>query len=319
MKARNNEDGPAFMAALEEINKAIRALKNDPERGNILSAVPRAWSRDGANIPEGVVHRIVEETYQRCVGPNIDKLREYKAFSSNVYGELTPAFVSSIIALTGLHSDCLFMDLGSGVGNVVLQAALETGCRAYGIEQREDTAALAEEQCTQVHLRARMWGVAMGDVELEKEDMLKSRRLDELMGQADVVLVNNYVFSEQRESSASPPSRLNLTPTPFVSRAVNASLRPKFLDLKEGAIVISLKPYARPTSASVLLTERNFDDIAAIFDVTAHRYREGTVSWSGGGGMFYSHQVNRMGYAQSREEFEGRRMNRRRRGAAEEE
>jgi [histone H3]-lysine79 N-trimethyltransferase len=48
----------------------------------------------------------------------------------------------------------------------------------------------------------------MGDVELEKGDMLKSRRLDELMGQADVVLVNNYVFSEQRESSASPPSRL---------------------------------------------------------------------------------------------------------------
>lgn len=95
---------------------------------------------------------------------------------------------------------------------------------------------------------------------------------------------------------------------------VNASLRPKFLDLKEGAIVISLKPFARPTSSSVLLTERNFDDISAIFDVTAHRYREGTVSWSGGGGMFYAHQVNRDGYRCSRENFEKRRMNRRRRG-----
>lgn len=199
--ARHCADGPAYLSALEKINDGIRALKNDPVHGNILAQVPRTWAANGTGIPEEVVHRIVEETYQRCIGPKINILKKYEAFSSNVYGELTPQFVSNIVSLTGLHSECLFLDLGSGVGNVVLQAALQTGCSAYGIEEREDTAGLAKEQLEQLQLRCRMWGVSMGKVELEKGDMTKSRRVDELMSKADVVLVNNYVFSEERKSS----------------------------------------------------------------------------------------------------------------------
>jgi H3 lysine-79-specific histone-lysine N-methyltransferase len=41
-----------------------------------------------------------------------------------------------------------------------------------------------------------MWGVVVGDMELEQGDMLKSRRVDELISQADVVLVDNKVFEE---------------------------------------------------------------------------------------------------------------------------
>lgn len=201
-KARNAGDGPTYLQALTEINKVICALKNDEVQGNVLMQVPHRWSTNG--IPEGLVHRIIEETYQRCVGPKINVLKQYQAFSSNVYGELTPAFVSNIIRLTGLHSECLFLDLGSGVGNVVLQCALQTGCRAYGIEQRRDTARIAGKQLEQVRLRARMWGVSMGEVELEEGDMTSSRKVDELMGKADVVLVNNYVFSEARESISLP-------------------------------------------------------------------------------------------------------------------
>ena len=199
-RARKKKDGHAYIAVLEEINSVIRALKNDPNYGNVLMQVPRNWTKAGTGIPESIVHRVIEETYQRCVGPNIDKLKNYQAFSSNVYGELTPAFVSQIINLTGLHHDCLFLDLGSGVGNVVLQAALQTGCKAFGIEQRDDTASIAEDQERQLKLRCRMWGIAMGEVELVRGDMTQSPRVDELLPKADVVLVNNYVFSEKRES-----------------------------------------------------------------------------------------------------------------------
>ncbi|EJD04440.1 DOT1-domain-containing protein [Fomitiporia mediterranea MF3/22] len=288
IRARHRKDGPTFTQSLKEINKCILELKEDSSGENILRKVPYTWSSSG--IPQGVVLRIIEEAYQRCIGPKMGLLRKYEAFSSNVYGELTPAFVTDIIERTGLNSESLLIDLGSGVGNVVLQAALETGCTAFGIEEREDTAKIADEHHEQVKLRCRMWGVNIGKVELCQGDMTASPRVDELMGKADVVLVNNYVFSEE----------------------LNASLRPKFLDLKEGATVVSLKPFAPP--GNQMLTERNFDDLSAIFDVFACPYRSGTVSWSGGSGMYYIHHVNREGYRKNREAFESLRRGERRRG-----
>ncbi|OCB92051.1 DOT1-domain-containing protein [Sanghuangporus baumii] len=247
--ARHRRDGPAYTATLREINQCIREFKKHIS-GNILREVPRTWEMDG--IPVGVVHRIIEETYQRCVGPQINQLRKYEAFSSNVYGELTPAFVDDIIKRTRLNSKSLFLDLGSGVGNVVLQTALQTGCEAFGIEERGDTAQIAIDQFEQIKLRCRMWGVSMGEVELVQGDMTRNVRVDQLMSKADVVLVNNYVFSEE----------------------LNAALRPKFLDLKEGAFVVSLKPFATPKSQQ--LTERNFDDISSIFVVKPYPYHSGT-------------------------------------------
>jgi H3 lysine-79-specific histone-lysine N-methyltransferase len=143
--------------------------------------------------------RIIEETYQRTVGPNIMMLKDYKSFTSEVYGELMPAFISDIIKETGLNEKSLFLDLGSGVGNVVLQASLQTGCRSFGVEKNPKPALLATKQLEQLKLRCRMWGVAMGEVELAEADMTKCSRMDELMKEADVVLVNNFVFEQERE------------------------------------------------------------------------------------------------------------------------
>lgn len=295
--ARHRKDGPRYTATLREINRCIRELK-ERASGNILRDVPRSWETDG--IPVGVAHRIVEETYQRCVGPQITQLRKYEAFSSNVYGELTPAFVDDIIVRTRLNSKSLFLDLGSGVGNVVLQAALQTGCKAFGIEQRTDAAQIADDQLEQIKLRCRMWGVSMGEVELVQGDMITNDRVVELMSQADVVLVNNYVFSEECKHLRFFLC-LVLRLICSVSYPVNAALRPKFLDLKEGAYVVSLKPYA--TSKSHLLTRRNFDEFSAIFDVHPVPYHSGTVSWSSGNGTYYIHHVNREKYRLHSERF----------------
>ena len=141
------------------------------------------------------------------------------------------------------------MDLGSGVGNVCLQASLATGCRSYGIELMPAPAKLARSQLEQFRMRCRMWGVEMGEVELEEGNMLESVRTDELLGQADVVLVNNKVFKEPCESL------LNHYPKLCANKIiVNEALRSKFLDLKDGAIVVSLQPFVSPDRT---LTERN--------------------------------------------------------------
>lgn len=193
------------MKVMNAINALFRAFKYpplpddifDPIPTNVLRGAVRSWPN--SQIPPPVLLRIVEETYQRAVGPNVAELRHYEAFSSEVYGELLPPFVTEIIKTTGLESKHLFLDLGSGVGNVVLQASLATGCRSYGIELMAGPAKLAQIQLEQFRIRCNMWGVSMGAVELEEGNMLVSQRTIDLIKEADVILVNNKVFLESCE------------------------------------------------------------------------------------------------------------------------
>lgn len=182
------------MAVVKEINEQLESLKNHPTEGNLLIQPQRTWTRA---IPEPVVIRIIEETYQRCIAPEMKKLKQYASFSSQVYGELMPKFVSDIVKQTRLTKGMRFVDLGSGVGNVVLQAALETGCDAYGIELMEGPATLAGLQHEQMRMRCRMWGIGMGDVVLKKGNMVEDECVAEWLREADVVLVNNFVFKEE--------------------------------------------------------------------------------------------------------------------------
>ncbi|KAJ7232841.1 S-adenosyl-L-methionine-dependent methyltransferase [Mycena haematopus] len=296
-RAIHRRDGPSFLAAFQEINKLLQLLKYPklpPDTflnpaPNSLKEMVHSWTDTG--LPKKVLMRIIEENYQRSVGPHVQKLKQYEAFSSAVYGELMPSLVHEILQITKLNEDSLFLDLGSGVGNVVVQASLQTGCRSYGIELNPKPAKVARDMAANFKVRCRMWGVKVGDIELEEGDMLRSTRVNELIAQADVVLVDNKVFEQ----------------------SLNEQLRPKFLDLKEGAYVVSLAPFVPSLNARV--TERNVDDISAIFDVTERSYHSGSVSWGNNGGTYYIHRVDRTGYASIRERFENTRcgMGRRRR------
>lgn len=202
-RAIHKRDGPLFLKVMDAINALLSLFKYPPlpsdpfelAPSNQLRAAVRTWSE----MPQDVVQRVIDETYQRAVGPHVHKLTRYEAFSSEVYGELMPPFVSDIIHATGLREGMLFLDLGAGVGNVVLQAALETGCRAYGVEIMPEPAKIARSQVEQFKMRCAMWGVRMGEVEFEEGDMLKSEKVDRLVKEADVVLVNNKVFLEPRK------------------------------------------------------------------------------------------------------------------------
>lgn len=63
-----------------------------------------------------------------------------------VYGEVNPILVKEFITKTRIHSRSVFMDLGCGIGNVVLQVAAQTGCEAYGIEINETPCKIAKRQ-----------------------------------------------------------------------------------------------------------------------------------------------------------------------------
>jgi len=193
------------MKTITTINFLLRSLKYPvlppdaftPSPPNALKEAIHSWTTSG--IPHKVLIRLIDETYQRSVGPHIQTLKNYEAFSSEVYGELMPGFIADIVRTTGLNQDSIFMDLGSGVGNVVLQASLQSGCTSFGVELMPAPAKVAREQLEQFQTRCRMWGVTFGKVELEEGDMLQSKRVNELIPKVDVVLVNNKVFLESCE------------------------------------------------------------------------------------------------------------------------
>ena len=92
---------------------------------------------------------------------------------------------------------------------------------------------------------------------------------------------------------------------------MNEAIRPKFLDLKEGALVISLEPFVvGAAGVGRAVNERNLDDISVILDVSTYDYLPMDVSWGSGAGKFYVHRVDRAGYADVRARFEASRTTR---------
>lgn len=90
---------------------------------------------------------------------------------------------------------------------------------------------------------------------------------------------------------------------------MNEALRTKFLDLKEGAVVVSLAPFVSDINAR--FNPRNLDSMTAIFDVTERQYGSGGVSWGHTGGSYYVHRVDREGYERTRREIDAANMMRR--------
>ncbi|KAI7515855.1 hypothetical protein KC317_g23642, partial [Hortaea werneckii] len=186
------------------------------------------------------IKRILDQIFVRTVSPKAEKLNAYKNGSDNVYGELFPRFISDIFKKTGLKHDQVFIDLGSGVGNVTLQAALEVGCESWGIEMMPNPCDLAELQAKEFAARTKLWGLDVGPVNLLRGDMTSHPEVPNILQRADVVLVNNQAF------------------TP----ALNDKLRDMFLDLKPGAKVVSLKPF-RPLGHKI--AARNVDSVVNQF------------------------------------------------------
>lgn len=236
-----------FKSTIAKFNKTIR---ENMENGTIASVLDNMHA-----IPLSLVKRILAQVYQRTVSPHAHLLRRVKD-KKTTYGELLPNFVHNIFQQTGLNSQSVFIDLGSGVGNVVLQSALQTGAESWGIEIMDTPASFANDQANELRARSRLWNISLGSVTLLHGDFLESSTVDEVLRRADVVLVNNKVFPQK----------------------LNGALLDKFLDLKEGCKVVSLESFGGGAGKQGV---RNENSIATIFD--EQRYDSGTnsVSWAG--------------------------------------
>ncbi|KAM7223680.1 Histone methylation protein DOT1 domain containing protein [Rhypophila decipiens] len=249
-KSKNTSDGVGFKAVLREYNERLRTLQKSGAIAKHLDTLH--------GIPKDLTAFILDQVYDRTVAPNVELLAKYKNGSDNVYGELLHPFISNILERTDMTSDKVFVDLGSGVGNVTLQAALEIGCESWGCEMMENACNLADAQLKEFSARCRLWGILPGKVRLERGDFRKNEKILAALKRADVVLVNNQAFTSQ----------------------LNADLVSMFLDLKPGCKIISLKTFVHDNKNAE-------NDVAtSILDVEHLTYPEEYVSWTSASGSF---------------------------------
>ncbi|KAH9820663.1 histone methylation protein DOT1-domain-containing protein [Melampsora americana] len=261
-KSIRRQNGSDFIKLVNWYNRVIKHLIS---KGFIQSQI-----QEMKGLKMNIWEMILGQAYERRIGPKIEMVKEYETWSSNVYGELKPKFVSDLVHLVGLKPGQVFVDLGSGVGNIVMQVVLETGCVGVGFENMSSCCQLADEQMKEVIGRCqKYWGVSLGQPLLIEADFTKDPRVGEWLKQADVVLVNNQVF----------------TPS------LNESLTLLFLDLKDSTKIISLKPFV---PKEFKISERNMNSPLSILNQAQEfTYGSTSVSWTDNGGKFYVTEVNR--------------------------
>ncbi|OZJ06877.1 hypothetical protein BZG36_00029 [Bifiguratus adelaidae] len=239
VKHRNRRNGPGFIEAVEKFNEKLRLFR---DQGLITNNVRQM----GRPAYELVCH-ILYQVYSRTVAPHADRLNRYEAFSQFVYGEINPILISEFIERTNIKSSSVFIDMGCGIGNVVLQVAAQTGCEALGVEIMETPVKLAKLQLKEYAARMKAWHLPCGRIRLRHADFLECPELNETLKRADVILVNNYAFDPE----------------------INHKLVQLFLDLKEGTRIISLKSFV-PLGHKI--NERNAHSPESILNVKRYEY-----------------------------------------------
>lgn len=254
-RAMAKRQADEYIDVIQEWNSAISRLGQDGS----LSGVMDSWR----SIDLALVERILTQTYSRTVSPRVGLLKQYENGTDNVYGELLPKFVSDILRRdTQMTSDKVFVDLGSGVGNVVLQAALQVGCESWGCEMMENACELADLQRKEFNARCRLWGLAVGSINLERGNFLENSAIGKVLKRADVVLVNNQAFTPD----------------------LNEALTNHFLDLKEGCLIVSLKSFV---PAGHKITARNLNRACNVLEVAEKKYYSSCVSWTDAPGTYF--------------------------------
>ncbi|KAL1711821.1 histone methylation protein DOT1-domain-containing protein [Schizophyllum commune] len=194
------------------------------------------------------------------------------------YGELEPCFVYGLLEDLRVTPNSLVVDLGSGAGNLVIQAAIQTGCTAFGIELRAELAAVAADAVVAARKACDALHINIGQVALAQGDMLTSDETTKALVEADVVIVNNKVFD----------SHLN-----------ERILTLLVALLKHGAVVVSTE---RLISGMTTRSGRSFAHGRSL-EVIARPYQEGSVSWAHNGGAYFLHTVYDADNVRARQDY----------------
>eukprot|EP00759_Apiculatamorpha_spiralis_P017910 PhF_6_TR23981/c0_g1_i2/m.33582 len=192
---------------------------------------------------------------------------------------ILPVFVSRLIRLFGLgldgekNKDDVFWDLGCGNGSVVMQVALQSGCRCVGVEYIPENITLAEAAWPLVKKEylKRYPTATVGDVTFIAADMFPTME---------------EVISNQAKKTTKKSTSQEVLPAPTVVWVANLLMEPltnqriantllQFPSLRGVAAFKDLYPHTRSTY------KRRHPEAYEKFDeMIDHRFQEGSVEWS---------------------------------------
>nr|XP_015904876.1 uncharacterized protein LOC107437400 isoform X2 [Parasteatoda tepidariorum] len=215
----------------------------------------------------GLLRHILQQSYNRAV-TDPEKLNQYEPFSPEVYGETSFDFIIQMIEELDITEDDIFIDLGSGVGQVVLQMAAITSCKkCIGIEKADIPAKYAEEMDETFKFWMHWYGKKYQDYTLIKGDFLAEEHRETLLN-STLLFVNNYAFGPKCDHM----------------------LKMRFADIRDEARIVSSKAFC---PLNFRITDRNLSDIGTIMNVREIIPLKGSVSWTDKPVTYFLHRIDR--------------------------
>uniref|UniRef100_A0A0K2TNK4 Histone-lysine N-methyltransferase, H3 lysine-79 specific n=1 Tax=Lepeophtheirus salmonis TaxID=72036 RepID=A0A0K2TNK4_LEPSM len=214
------------------------------------------------------LRHIIQKCYNKSVtDPNL--LNHYEAFTPEVYGETSFELICQILdKLHPIGPENKFVDLGSGVGQVVLQVAALSDCsHCLGIEKSNIPAKYAQDLEKGFRFWMGFYGKKYSDFKIVHGDFLDKQYRSEIL-ESTIVFVNNFAFGPE----------------------VDQQLKYIFAELNDGARIFSSKSFC---ALNFRISERNLSDIGTIMHVSKMDPLKGSVSWTGKPVSYYLHVIDR--------------------------
>ncbi|BES89605.1 Histone h3 methyltransferase [Nesidiocoris tenuis] len=210
-------------------------------------------------------HIITQVYNQAVVCP--EQLNQYSAFSPNVYGETSPKMVSHMISQLRITPEDVFLDLGSGVGQVVLQMAAAADFKqCIGIETSPVPCQFAVALEREFRKTMAWYGKRFSEFQLHQGDFLK-KYYRPIIQQSTVIFANNFAFGPE----------------------VDHQLKNIFADLPNGVRIISSKEFS---AINFRINDRNLSDIGSIMNVSVMQPFKDAVSWTNSKVAFFLHTID---------------------------
>uniref|UniRef100_A0A0N4Z1V7 Histone-lysine N-methyltransferase, H3 lysine-79 specific n=1 Tax=Parastrongyloides trichosuri TaxID=131310 RepID=A0A0N4Z1V7_PARTI len=242
-------------------NKAVKHI------GETYHGIPKSEAKLGSNSEQ--FQEIINRVYNKAVVDVNALNKHYGAFSSETYGETTWKRMATILEDLKLNDKDVFVDLGSGVGQIVCQVSGSSKVgKAVGIEVADLPAKYARRMEFEFSRMMRWHNKKFRQFKLHHGNFLDQKFRKLITEEATVIFINNYAFHEK----------------------LNMEIKRNLLcDLKDGVKVISTKPFVIHKEIS----ERTLNDVSSIMDITEFKPINCPASWTNKHVPYFLQTVNR--------------------------
>uniref|UniRef100_A0A915NQZ5 Histone-lysine N-methyltransferase, H3 lysine-79 specific n=1 Tax=Meloidogyne floridensis TaxID=298350 RepID=A0A915NQZ5_9BILA len=229
-------------------------------------------SKSSQNASKELLHQIITRCYNKAVDNEKALNKHYEAFSSQTYGETSYERMQMIIEELKPSQKDVFVDLGSGVGQLVVHVAGGTlAHRAVGIEIASLPSKFAKKLEHEFKKLMNWFGRPFQPFELLHGDFLSTEYRKLITEEASIIFINNYAFQSDLETRIK---------------------RELLSDLKDGTRIVSTKPYV-PLNKQGAITDRQLNDISVITEVAEMKPCLNPCSWTSAYVPYYLHTINR--------------------------